>query len=263
MLYLRMFLENEILFTVALKILRSPEISATTIGNLWWLSGNPQIANFETGYQFLTIGFFLLAFPLNVLLKSVASIATILICDRNSGNGIIKTKNPFTGLLGAFPVVKSSCNDIMSTWRSVFVVELLVSAIVVPLQFVSLAVVTLPFTLPRILNLQAATPVAIFEHKKGIDALKRSKDLIENIRKSLAAPFVLFIAGQRILETGRGWMLSLVPERFYAELVEIPIIIIITTTAAAVFLARMQDILPWIAFRLAKKVEENKKQHPQ
>ena len=48
-------------------------------------------------------------------------------------------------------------------WRPVFVVELLVAAVVVPLQFASLAVVTLPLTLPVILALQAAGPAAALE----------------------------------------------------------------------------------------------------
>ena len=44
-----------------------------------------------------------------------------------------------------------------------FVVDLLVACVVVPLQFASLAVVTLPFTLPRILDLQAANAAAVLE----------------------------------------------------------------------------------------------------
>jgi hypothetical protein len=48
-------------------------------------------------------------------------------------------------------------------WRPAFVVELAVSAAVLPLQFASLAVVTLPLTLPLILGLQAALPVAVLE----------------------------------------------------------------------------------------------------
>lgn len=53
--------------------------------------------------------------------------------------------------------------QIAPLWRAVFVVELLVAAVVVPLQFASLAVVTLPLTLPFILDLQAAGPAAVAE----------------------------------------------------------------------------------------------------
>ncbi len=37
------------------------------------------------GYQFLTIAVFLLAFPLNVLLKATASIYTVFICEGDVG----------------------------------------------------------------------------------------------------------------------------------------------------------------------------------
>lgn len=52
---------------------------------MWWLSADPSIANFQTGYQALTIAVFLAAFPLNVLLKTWASAATILVCSGGAG----------------------------------------------------------------------------------------------------------------------------------------------------------------------------------
>lgn len=43
------------------------------------------------------------------------------------------------------------------------IVELLVAAVVLPLQYASLAVVSLPLTLPWIVELQAAAPAAVVE----------------------------------------------------------------------------------------------------
>lgn len=53
--------------------------------------------------------------------------------------------------------------QVFALWHSVFMVELLVAAIVVPLQFASLAVITLPVTIPIIVSLQAAAPAAALE----------------------------------------------------------------------------------------------------
>lgn len=54
-------------------------------------------------------------------------------------------------------------SQISMLWKPVFLVELLVAAVVVPMQFASLLVVTLPLTLPLILDLQASAPAAVIE----------------------------------------------------------------------------------------------------
>jgi hypothetical protein len=45
----------------------------------------------------------------------------------------------------------------------VWMVDLLVAVRVLPLQFASLLVVTLPWTLPRLLSLQLANPASVIE----------------------------------------------------------------------------------------------------
>lgn len=57
-------------------------LTPAAIGNMWWLSVDPAIANFQTGYQPLTFLFFLAAFPINVAIKTWASCATILLCQQ-------------------------------------------------------------------------------------------------------------------------------------------------------------------------------------
>ena len=132
---------------------------------MWWLSADPGIANFATGYQTLTIAVFLLAFPINVLLKTAASIATLRICrdDLGAGASTIPWWNVPAGLRAALPIVTGLKGVVAAVWRPVFVVELMVAAVVVPLQFASLAVVTLPLTLPVIVDLQAAAAAAVLE----------------------------------------------------------------------------------------------------
>lgn len=129
-----------------------------------------------------------------------------------------------TGTEGARPGVWASLQGLLRTlsslqpeiaklWRPVFGVELLVAAAVVPLQFASLLVITLPLTLPLILDLQAATPSVIFEGRRGWDAVVRSRDLIKRIRWSLALPFVLTVVTQRLAQRGREWVLGALPPR--------------------------------------------------
>ena len=52
-------------------------------------------------------------------------------------------------------------------WVQLWIVELLVTVRVLPLEALSYIVITLPFTMPRILNLQLALPAAFKEQLKG------------------------------------------------------------------------------------------------
>ena len=52
-------------------------------------------------------------------------------------------------------------------WLQLWIVELLVTIRVLPLEALSYVVITLPFTLPRILNLQLAVASAVKEGKLG------------------------------------------------------------------------------------------------
>ena len=50
-----------------------------------------------------------------------------------------------------------------SSLPRVWMVDLLVAVRVLPLQFASLLIITLPFTLPRLLALQLANPASVVE----------------------------------------------------------------------------------------------------
>lgn len=126
-----------------------------------------------------------------------------------------------------------------------YLVELLVASAVVPLTFASLAVITLPFTLPIILNLQAAATAAVAEGERtaaawqdasildqdqaarsslidlgasaadlsGMTALRRSQQLVRPVRWQLAVPFVGLVAVRRLLETARSAAMTAMPQR--------------------------------------------------
>lgn len=221
---------------------------------MWWLTADPAIANFQTGYQTLTIAVFLLAFPLNVLLKTLASAATILICNADAGADVkAPWWQPWLGLGRALPVVRSIWPTITSLWASVFVVELLVSAAVIPLQFASLAVITLPITLPIIVSLLTAAPVAVLERRRGWDAIQQSRKLVWPIKWALAVPFLGLVVTQRLVESGKTAAMGLVPPRFYRELIEVPVGLMLAGVALTVFLTRLQDVLPFCAYTEATR----------
>lgn len=226
---------------------------------MWWLTADPSVANFETGYQTLTILVFLLAFPMNVLLKTFASIATIVTCNENRGSLVRETPwwNIPAGLWRSIPPVRDLWPGIKGIWQRVFAVEMLVSAAVIPLQFASLAVITLPLTLPIILSLYIATPSAVLEGTKGWEAIQRSRQLIKPLRWDLGIPFVGLVAGQRVLEALKERIMATLTARIYRELIEIPVVIVVGWWVVSIFLARMQDVLPYVSFNAAKRIESS------
>lgn len=162
------------------------------------------------------------------------------------------------GLSRAVPLVKNIlASGISKIWLRVFAVEMLVSAAVIPLQFASLAVITLPLTLPIILSLYVAIPSAVLEGSKGWKAIQRSRQLIKPLRWDLAIPFVGLVAGQRLLESLKDRIMATLPARIYRELIEIPVVIVVGWWIASILLARMQDVLPFVAFNAGKSVESS------
>ncbi|KAL4439735.1 hypothetical protein ABPG75_002736 [Micractinium tetrahymenae] len=228
---------------VAVRLLGGGMLTPAAIGNMWWLNTDPAIANFRTGYQLFTFAFFLLAFPLNVAIKTWASCATILLCRQARQPGC--TDAP---LLSCAP-------QVATLWCPVFVVELLVAAVVVPAQFASLAVVTLPLTLPIILELQAAGPVAALEGGRGVAAMKRSRQMLRSLRWQLAVPFVGLVLAGRLLEGAKASLLNSLPSRFYQELVELPLLVLLGGSLLSILIARMQDVLPMVAYWEARHAE--------
>ena len=243
---------------LAINLLGGGALTPAAIGNMWWLSADPAISNFQTGYQILTIIVFLLAFPLNIVLKTIGTCFTIFICKEEAGKKSgeeLKTPwwRPFLGMKRALPAVRALSTQVRQVWKRVFVVELLVSAAVIPLQFASLAVITLPLTLPLILSLYAAAPAAALEGLTGVDAVKRSHKLVKPIRWALAVPFVGLVVSQRGAEALKGQLLAAMPPRFYKELIELPAALLIGGFVLALLLSRMQDVLPFVAFTEAKR----------
>ena len=134
--------------------------------------------------------------------------------------------------------VRETAGRYKSCWRAVWAVEMLVAALVIPLQFASALLVTLPLTLPIMLELQAASPAALFERRGTWGALMRSRQLIRRVRWPLALPFLAGIVLQRLSLLGRDHVLGLLPPRLFVDVVEIPIIIFVGGAVLSILLLR-------------------------
>lgn len=200
---------------------------------------------------------------MNILLKSVTASMTVFICEEDSGKKVSPSTpwwRPILGTWRAVPAVVALWPSVTALWFPVFFVELMVSAAVIPLQFASLAVVTLPLTLPLIVSLYAAVPAVILEGKRGLGAVHRSRELVSNMKWALAAPFLGFVVAQRVLESAKSRILTIMPGRYYRELIEVPVVVIVVGVVLSVIIARMQEVLPYVAFMEGKRKEEKKEE---
>ncbi|BDA45383.1 hypothetical protein COCOBI_07-1700 [Coccomyxa sp. Obi] len=235
-------------------------ITHQSLGNLWFLSNNPSIANFETGYQYLVAVFFLIVFPLNILIRSFASTITILYAWKNAGE-----PNECPDLKPTFlPPVKRMWANLKCVWPKmrgavprVWFVDLLVAVRVLPLQCLSLLLLPLPFTLPRILALQLANPASVVEGWEGDEALKRSDEMtkVKGVKKALLWPYVGLICGMRLVSMGRTPILAALPAHIIRDVPEIPFVIYTSFLFLSVVLSRLQDVLPLAVFKKGKDRE--------
>lgn len=158
----------------------------------------------------------------------------------------------------AFSALGELRGEICALWGRVFIVELLVAAVVVPAQFASLAVVSLPLTLPLMLGLQAAGPVAALEGLSGTAAIKRSWQLLRTLRWQLAIPFVGLVVVGRLLEGLKATLLNAMPPRFYQELVELPLVVLLGGSVLTILISRLQDVFGFLAYMQGKAAEETR-----
>lgn len=245
---------------VAVRMLTCPGLPEAVAHSPWYLVADPSIANFATGYQTLVLGIFALSFPLNVLVKAWATLTTLSLCQDDQDGVMLQLPRSFWSRIGScLREVIQAGRAAAPSWRAVWAVELLVAAAVVPLQFASLLVVTLPLTVPLILELQTASPAALFEQKGAWQAIKRSRTLVKKIRFSLAVPFIGAVVLQRLTERIRDLILGLLPTRMFVDVVEVPVIIYVGGLLLATLLLRFQDVLPYAAY--VESLQREKTEH--
>lgn len=225
--------------------------SPDMIGNLWWLSQNPNLGN---AYQLLTGLVFVLAFPCSVLVKTIQSVYFFFISSEVTSE-VSEEVDPgvMSGIKAGIERARSMWPRVKEIVPGVVAVEFLVSLVVVPLQFVSLLVFTLPFTLPIIMSVHVALPVALAEHLRGWDAVKRSRELMKPIQWGASIPFVCIIICQRFIQISKEKLVAILPVRFYYELLEIPLAILALGFAASVMASLARQSLPVVCYSIVTK----------
>lgn len=239
---------------IAMSSLAIPE---QAIGNVWWLSQNPELLANGSSYQALTASVFLIAFPVSVLIKAVQSaFFYYTLCGKRKrglgeseeseeSNIIPRPENAFKPALAW---LRAQFGHVWALAPSLFTVEFLVSLVVIPLQFASLLVFTLPLTLPIIMSVHVALPAAIRGNIKGWEAIRESRRLMKPVKWQAAVPFVFIIIVQRMIDLGQGKIISSLPSRFYYELLEIPLGILALGFAMSVVASVCRTSLPFVLF---------------
>ena len=311
--------------------------------NPWWLCPDPAVASFATGYQWLVLALFAVAFPLTVAARAWAAAATAFLCLRadeeeeeeeedagggergdGGGGGGEGASSPSSSppspspssfkLPPLFPPVRKTLAALRAAspraaeaFPRAWAAELLVAARAVPLQALSLLLLPLPWTLPRLLDLQVAPVVAAVEGGKGgkggKGAIERAAELTsggnggggggggkgqaatENKksppppppppssssfslpfllrpsrrRAALAWPFLLLLVAPRVLAAVKEASLAALTPRVAAALPEVPLLLAAAGAVGGVVLARMSDVLPFVAWRWFVREEERER----
>jgi hypothetical protein len=143
--------------------------------------------------------------------------------------------------LGTWPQVKPIL-------KRVWWVDMMFNLQALPLQGLSLLVIPIFFTLPRLLAIQLALPAAVLGSKEGNDALDTSKAVMDGFKGAYGWVFVGLILASRALDAAKQGVLMAIPVRFWTEVIEIPLLATAVFAVAKLLLARMQDVLPLAAY---------------
>jgi hypothetical protein len=133
-------------------------------------------------------------------------------------------------------------------WR----VDVLFNCWALPLQAACLAVLPTFWAFPRLLRIQLSLPAAVLGGARGRDALDASRSLMAGFENAYAWPFVVLIVAARVLELTREYVLLAMPNRWWTEVPEVPLVATAAFAAARILLLRLQDLLPLAAYLLLR-----------
>ncbi|KAI8472049.1 MAG: hypothetical protein J3K34DRAFT_504747 [Monoraphidium minutum] len=166
-------------------------------------------------------------------------------------------------LAGAGPVaqLRAGLREARRGWRAaapslrrVWGADLLFNAWSLPLQAASLLVAPVFWTLPRLLAIQLAVPAAVLSGAGPAVALSRSKQLMAGHLAAYAWPYLFLTLVGRGADALKQVVLMSVPERYWREVIEVPLAASAAFVVLKVLLLRMQDLLPLAAYlRLAQE----------
>ena len=148
---------------------------------------------------------------------------------------------------------------VKSEFGRVWTTDLLVNVWSLPLQALSLAVIPVYWTFPKLLGIQLTVPATILregeEKVKGQAALKVSEEMMAGYRAAYAWPYVALIGLGRLVEGLKQLVLVAVPVRWWQDVIEIPMLIIAAFTVLRLLVYRLQDLLPLTAYLIRAKKE--------
>lgn len=152
---------------------------------------------------------------------------------------------PLLGIRASLALVQEAwTNQVACRIRGLWQVDVLFNLWALPLQAASLAVVPVFWTFPRLLGIQLALPAAVVGGARGSKALEESRALMAGFKSSYAWPFVWLIVAGRLLEVVREVVLLSMPNRWWTDVPEVPLVATAAFFAARVLLLRVQDLLP-------------------
>jgi hypothetical protein len=190
---------------------------------------------------------------------------------------------PLEGPRGGIAAALAAWRVVLATpglLRRAWCADLWVSAQSVPLQALALAVIPAPWAVPRLLAIQLAVPAAVLEEEEGRDdgsdsstppakqnqlpaflralsssahrSVSRSCDLMRGSRIAYAWPFVAAYALGRGVEAVRDAAMAAVPQRWWADVPELPLAATAAFVALRFLAARALELLP-LAFFLESR----------
>lgn len=132
--------------------------------------------------------------------------------------------------------------------RRLWHADILFNLQALPLQALSLLVLPVFWTMPRLLGIQVALPAAALGGADGGAALRRSQELMAGNKAWFAWPFIGLLAVSRLLDAVKQAALVAIPVRWWQDVVEVPILITVAFALAKLLVGRLQDLLPLAAY---------------
>lgn len=128
--------------------------------------------------------------------------------------------------------------------RRAWLADLAFNAWSLPLQALSLLVFPVFWAFPRLLAIQLSVPAAVLAGTGPKASLELSRQLMQRHAASYAWPYLALTLLSRAVDAVKQALLLSVPERWWQEVIEIPVLVTVAFTVAKVLAVRMQDLLP-------------------
>lgn len=243
----------------------------------WYLLMDADFLNGNGAYQAAMVVVFLLALPVTLLLNAACGAAAAVMVaapyqqagGMSGSSGAVQARPSLgpvaagsgskAGVLGALrsgvAAVASAAQHLAAVlpalprlWR----VEASVGVRTLLYMGLALALLPAPWALPRLLMMQLALPAAVLEGA-GAGSSTPVADAVGRSRALLSRPGVLrsygwlmlgpmaLLAGLRQLQ---GLVFSSIPVRWWSQVVEVPVALMVAFSLATLLLSRFADVVP-------------------